>query len=83
MGVINVAMDEEVGRQVAIKQIRPEMADHEPTVRSFSRRERLPATWNIQELFRSTAWVRMLTDALTMRCARQGRKPGQLHSKIP
>ena len=35
MGVINVAMDEEVGRQVAIKQIRPEMADHEAYRQKF------------------------------------------------
>ena len=58
LGRIYVARDEELGREVALKEIRPDkVADGPTSAPGSSWRRRSPAGWSTPASSRSTAWA--------------------------
>jgi serine/threonine protein kinase len=68
LGQVSVAIDHELKREVALKQILGRHADDPSRAIGSRLRPRSPAASNIQGSSRSTAWATRRTVALTMRC---------------
>ena len=68
LGEVSVARDEELHREVALKEIQARHADDPNSRAGSSSKPRSPAGWSIRASCRSMAWASMATAGPTMPC---------------
>ncbi len=69
LGKVSVARDGELGREVALKEIKERLADDPPSPRDSFWRRKSPADWSIRASCRFTVLASMPTAARIMPCA--------------